>query len=196
MHHSSNQSPSSDNPIFEREPFLSYYRARYYDQSVGRFLGEDPAKFYAGPNFYRYVRNHPTLLKDPTGLITTLPPDPGLNTVICNGQGRMRVQLGNLGTLGGPKEIKCLEDCARAHEESHLADDMAANPMVCKGQAVGVMVGFSNPEEQKAGEVGASNAELECLRNQLDHGCKDCGPIILNRIGDVEAYRDFFQNKK
>jgi len=181
----------------DSETGLYYYRARYYDLNVGRFLTEDPVGFNAGPNFYRYVRNNPALLIDPTGLITTLPPDPRQNTVVCKEHGRMGIQLGNLATLGGPKEIECLEDCARVHEESHLADDKAANPKICKGQSPGVMVGFSNPAEQKVGEIKASNAELDCLRDKLEHGCKKdgCGPIILNRIGDVRAYRDYFKSQ-
>jgi len=35
----------------------SYYRARYYDPSIGRFLSEDPTGFNAGNNFYAYVEN-------------------------------------------------------------------------------------------------------------------------------------------
>lgn len=44
------------------------YRARYFDQNTGRFLSEDPLGFKAGINFYRYVRNRPVNLIDPTGL--------------------------------------------------------------------------------------------------------------------------------
>ena len=107
----------------------------------------------------------------------------------------IRVQLGFPGTLGGPKEQKCLIDCARVHEESHIKDTLAANPMVCKGKADGVIPKFP-PATTAASEITASNAELECLRDKLEHGCKKegCGPIILNRIQDVEAYRNGFQS--
>jgi RHS repeat-associated protein len=45
-----------------------FYRARWYDDDVGRFVSEDPTGFEAGdPNFYRYVRNAPTALVDPLG---------------------------------------------------------------------------------------------------------------------------------
>ena len=30
-----------------------YYRARYYDPKIGRFMSEDPVGFDAGVNFYR-----------------------------------------------------------------------------------------------------------------------------------------------
>lgn len=34
----------------------SYYRARYYDPTVGRFLNEDPSSFESDDlNFYSYV---------------------------------------------------------------------------------------------------------------------------------------------
>jgi RHS repeat-associated protein len=46
----------------------SYYRARYYDPSVGRFLNEDRTEFEGGINFYAYALNHPSNLVDPRGL--------------------------------------------------------------------------------------------------------------------------------
>jgi len=44
------------------------YRARYYDQTVGRFISQDPAGYKAGMNVYRYVRNNPGIFVDPSGL--------------------------------------------------------------------------------------------------------------------------------
>jgi RHS repeat-associated protein len=52
----------------DSETGLYYYRARYYDPSVGRFINEDPVKFGGGGNFYRFVDNKPTGLSDPYGL--------------------------------------------------------------------------------------------------------------------------------
>jgi RHS repeat-associated protein len=46
----------------------NYYRARYYDSSLGRFLLEDPLDFAGGKNFYRYVGNNPVKHRDPLGL--------------------------------------------------------------------------------------------------------------------------------
>jgi RHS repeat-associated protein len=50
------------------ESGLYYYRARYYDPNVGRFLNEDPLGFAPGPNFYAYVHNSPVSRNDPSGL--------------------------------------------------------------------------------------------------------------------------------
>lgn len=44
-----------------------YYRARYYDSSLGRFINEDPAEWFGGNNFYRYADNAPSMFDDPTG---------------------------------------------------------------------------------------------------------------------------------
>lgn len=53
---------------FDPETGLHYYRARYYDANIGRFLREDPLGFGAGPNFYTYASNSPSNLIDPFGL--------------------------------------------------------------------------------------------------------------------------------
>ncbi|GIW95453.1 MAG: hypothetical protein KatS3mg110_3494 [Pirellulaceae bacterium] len=52
----------------DEESGLFYYRARYYDPAVGRFISEDPLGFAAGDgNLARYVRNAPSALSDPLG---------------------------------------------------------------------------------------------------------------------------------
>jgi RHS repeat-associated protein len=52
------------------ETGLYYYRARYYDPTAGRFLGEDPIGLGGGPNFYNYALGDPTNFSDPTGLLS------------------------------------------------------------------------------------------------------------------------------
>jgi RHS repeat-associated protein len=53
---------------YDPETGLRYYRARYYDAAVGRFISEDPIRFDGGgPNFYRYVDNDPIDANDPDG---------------------------------------------------------------------------------------------------------------------------------
>jgi len=48
----------------------SYYRARYYDPSSGRFLTEDPlGGDFGDNNFYLYVDNEPIDRLDPLGLV-------------------------------------------------------------------------------------------------------------------------------
>jgi len=52
---------------FDRRSFY-YYRARYYDTQIGRFISEDPSSFEGGVNFYTYAFNNPSLFQDPEGL--------------------------------------------------------------------------------------------------------------------------------
>ncbi|MBK7709200.1 MAG: RHS domain-containing protein [Acidobacteria bacterium] len=48
---------------------LHYYRARWYDGNLGRFISEDPIGFAGGDvNLYGYVGNGPVELVDPSGL--------------------------------------------------------------------------------------------------------------------------------
>lgn len=51
-----------------RYPQASYYRARYYDASTGRFISEDLLGFISGVDFYSYVLNRPIQMADPAGL--------------------------------------------------------------------------------------------------------------------------------
>ena len=63
---------------FDSETSLYHYRARYYDQNVGRFLSEDPFGFHGGDvNLFRIVQNRPTVFTDPFGLLTI---DPSFNS--------------------------------------------------------------------------------------------------------------------
>jgi len=52
---------------------LYFYRARYYDPVLARFVSEDPLEYVGGMNFYAYVLNAPVDSVDPFGLTN----DPG-----------------------------------------------------------------------------------------------------------------------
>jgi RHS repeat-associated protein len=70
---------------FDAETGLYYYRSRYYNPGIGRFIGEDSVGFDAGDvNLYRYVGNSPLDNTDPSGkngvslkYITAIPPTAG-----------------------------------------------------------------------------------------------------------------------
>jgi RHS repeat-associated protein len=72
---------------FDIETNLQFSRHRYYDPSIGRFLGEDLIRFEEkNPNLYWYVANRPTNLVDPLGLfpgggVPILPPLVGCNGI-------------------------------------------------------------------------------------------------------------------
>jgi RHS repeat-associated protein len=46
---------------------LYYYRSRYYMPRLGRFVSEDPSRFFGGLNLYTYVGNDPLDRTDPSG---------------------------------------------------------------------------------------------------------------------------------
>ena len=53
----------------DAETGLYYYRARYYDPAIGRFLQEDPIGFNGGDlNLYAYVASNAPNERDPRGL--------------------------------------------------------------------------------------------------------------------------------
>ena len=68
---------------FDPESGLYYYRARYYEAGVGRFLGEDQV---SNTNIYLYTENNPTNVTDPSGLINVIAGAGGTVTGITGGE--------------------------------------------------------------------------------------------------------------
>ena len=66
-------SSSVDNPYgytgrrLDSEIGLYYYRARYYNPKVGRFIQRDPLGYVDGLNLYTYAQSNPTNYFDPLG---------------------------------------------------------------------------------------------------------------------------------
>ncbi len=55
---------------FDRETGLVYYRARYYDTEIDRFITEDPLGLAGGDiNYYSYCTNSPINCNDPSGKV-------------------------------------------------------------------------------------------------------------------------------
>jgi len=56
---------------FDKDTGLYYYRARYYNPEIGRFLQTDPIGYGDGMNLYRYCESNPLLWTDPSGEMTS-----------------------------------------------------------------------------------------------------------------------------
>ena len=111
------------------------------------------------------------------------------NTIVCDGSGGIRVQVGNAGTAA---QAACLTSCIRTHEQSHRSDALAANANICDGKADQIQVTFSNETERKTSEYAAYDAEISCLNGQLPSASDACKPIIRARITQITPIRDSF----
>jgi RHS repeat-associated protein len=61
---------------------LYNYRARFYSETAGRFISEDPIGVGSGDaNLYRYALNQPLLLRDPLGLRSSVSTGVGFSGV-------------------------------------------------------------------------------------------------------------------
>jgi len=56
---------------YDSETGMYFYRARYYDPKVGRFVTKDPLGFGGGINVYNYVGANPINWGDPLGLLSS-----------------------------------------------------------------------------------------------------------------------------
>ena len=58
---------------WDPETGLSYYRSRYFNPELGRFLSEDPLGLGGGVNLYGYVGGSPVVFVDPSGRVKVVP---------------------------------------------------------------------------------------------------------------------------
>jgi RHS repeat-associated protein len=98
---------------FDRESGLYYFRARYYDPLVGRYISEDPIGLKGGDNLYSFVRNNPVTLTDPSGLypgediIEFIPDAIGADIDFL----RNYFNLREANTIGADKYFHCKANC-------------------------------------------------------------------------------------
>lgn len=114
---------------WDQETNLYYYRARYYDPQIGRFISEDPINFGGGINFYSYVFQNPTNFKDPTGKVCVYSQTTGQMTCypIC-------------------KKLPPANSCRQHHE--------LGNPYYNATGYSGTGEGRNNPDAQNESYVG------------------------------------------
>ena len=154
---------------FDPETSLYYYRARYYDPTVGRFISEDAARFGAGENFYGYVNNSPATFADPLGLAPCNAAQTAECTAACGGKGM---------TLGSCTHIdvyfiefnlcRCKGPCGDCSPLQHALLQGAVN-WACKSGRPSACTASQTCAELKANL--AINAACATARNRINNTC-------------------------
>lgn len=144
----------------------SYYRARYYDNSAGRFILEDPSAFGGGINFYAYVGNNPVIFLDLNGL-SPLSYDKVFNLIAANNKSSLSTEL-----------VLCI-----VYKESSF-DPAAMRPDYPKNTARGLM----GVTQGTAGWVGYSWQDLGDPASNIQAGTKALNRFVTwKRLGDGDV---------
>jgi RHS repeat-associated protein len=176
---------------FDSDTGLYYYRARWYEPQVGRFISEDPIGFDGGMNWYSYVENDPVNYDDPSGLqkahgdlsqfcndcdtidsdIARLAASIATRSAELSHRKRIGEQIdsGHTGRLAA--ERRKLEQCKRKREECNKKD--------CPNTPIPVPV--PNPSKVRRPN-GPTLEELELQEQSARHMEKAWTAILL---GDV-----------
>ncbi len=151
-----------------------YYRARYYDPKVGRFISEDPIGFKGGLNYYAYVKSRPADRVDPGGLreMEIVRCKPGVygdykgerpHAVLCCKDQRFAicVEEGQY-----PSMSLKIRECLQAHEGYH-----AAQRREREGNAAGCGECNEPPCTYKVTIRGADRLREECQAQLISLRC-------------------------
>ncbi|MFQ5873859.1 MAG: RHS repeat domain-containing protein [Dehalococcoidia bacterium] len=123
---------------FDSETGLYYYRARYYDPSVGRFLQEDPLNTFILPdninlNLYTYVENNPLILVDPLGLFALTSIDAAIRNCLAHPIPAERIKcleaLIGLGGLSPEAIAKCEKAIRQVQRLGKTADELISGAL-------------------------------------------------------------------
>ena len=166
---------------YDSETGLRYYRARYYDPSSGHFLSQDPARFWAGTDFYSYVDNDPLDFRDPLGLC---PHAANSGTTACGlavTQGVVSIVFDFLGAIPGLGNVV----------SAGAAGARVVNGIVAYGGAAyGIATGL--PDEAPYGAASASAGLGLALADAALEGGKVI-PGIGNALSIVTLAYDSYQ---
>ncbi|HRB17853.1 MAG TPA: RHS repeat-associated core domain-containing protein [Nitrospira sp.] len=138
---------------FDAESGLSYYRARNYDPSSGRFLQKDPIGFSGGDiNLYNYVGNNPARWIDPLGLCYPGDFVGGLGDMISG-----RSDMMDAGTKGADAYFHCRANCQASRR------GLGGYHAAVIASALREMIQNEPPADRARDE--AANAQGQCAGN-------------------------------
>lgn len=161
---------------------LYYYRARYYDPTIQRFINEDPISLKGGLNTYSYVGNNPISFIDPLGLY----PGEGIVNFFSDAFGadadfwRNYQDMRNANTIGADKYFHCKANCEAAQRglggsiESQLLSELRElTDEYLKG----------DPRQACDADRQANNHGRKGGTNNPDTSCRDtCSPFRPNGL--------------
>ncbi len=106
---------------------LYYYRYRWYDPSIGRFMTQDPIYWGNGINLYTYVWNDPVNCIDPLGLAVLNPHNYPVSEVVQQALEEFNTYIGlgnDIVIAGGNRRPDCNLGAGRksTHVEGLAAD--------------------------------------------------------------------------
>jgi RHS repeat-associated protein len=137
---------------------LYYYRARYYDPQIGRFISEDPIGFVGGSNFYAYALDNPMNYRDPSGEFVPLV------------TGAIGLGTGFLGDIGGQllsgKSLGNLDWTEAGVAAGVGAAAGAAAPFVATGYLGAAVLG------------GLANLSQTLITNHLEGKCNSASQLF------------------
>ncbi|PSB53859.1 RHS repeat-associated core domain-containing protein [Chamaesiphon polymorphus] len=159
----------------DAETGLYYYRARYYDSGLGRFISEDPIGFSAGDtNLYRYVNNSPTNYTDPTGTILFAP-------LIAAGMVAMGV-------------MNALIDVNIQLQVNKMTDKTDMNWASVGVSFVTGMIGFGLAQRAtQASTLAWKIASNPLTQRAVDSGIDGVGKIVENGINGKPLHNELFE---
>ncbi|HEV2826447.1 MAG TPA: RHS repeat-associated core domain-containing protein [Pyrinomonadaceae bacterium] len=148
----------------ERDPDtgLLYYRARFYDPQLGRFISEDPARFSGGRNWYAYVSNNPVNSTDPSGLWETKAHNEIIDQAFAH----------------------CLDKSQRDWlKDASRWVDRAENQGAANAYQHGMRAPWESVEDARKGADKFIRDHQAAARNAFPNGCKDgYGKIPWNAL--------------
>ncbi|MBN1560378.1 RHS repeat-associated core domain-containing protein [candidate division KSB1 bacterium] len=167
------------------ETEMMYYKNRYYDVSLGRFIARDSIGYFGGINLYAYVDSNPIHNLDTYGLCDKSDEEcckwaaandlhkkeKAIGLVICCEGRKVSCVFPPSGQESGPGNDE-KNACVKKHEDEH--HDVI---LPCPKNSDRVTVGSHNltkPEREKE-ECDAFREEIKCLESKLYNECTKYG---------------------